>query len=218
MVLDNDTNCNNFPEDKFVHGGYKCGSDGKWSSQCQKYYCDLGYYYNIYRGKCMRDYCTNEPKEINITLNDTYEKTLILNFENNDEYIFIIDSHNFAYSFEANLTGFIYYDSNTTCPSSFEVKMDEPNHKNKIYVNYYKNITDQEIKITIKSKEISNNETKNEGLESWVIALILIGSLIVIGVVILLIFKLKSGKTDMDDIGSLTEKKEDELVELHQKN
>ena len=29
LVMDNDTECNNFPGDKFAHGGYRCGLDGK---------------------------------------------------------------------------------------------------------------------------------------------------------------------------------------------
>ena len=221
LVMDNDDQCNNFPGDKFAHGGYKCGLDGKWSSTCKKYYCDLGYYYNVYRDKCMRDYCTNEPKEINITLNDTYEETIILNSENNDEYIFIIDNHKYSYSFKTNQTGFTYYDNNTLCPSSFDVKMDEPNHKNKIYLNYYKNITDEIISISIKSHEISKDEKdeKDEGLEVWEIALIAIGGvLFIIIIIIIIIFIVKKGKNDSDNtIGSLLDKKNDELIELHQK-
>ena len=169
----------------------------------------------------MRDYCTNEPKEINITLNDTYEETIILNSENNDEYIFIIDNHNYSYSFKTNLTGFTYYDNNTLCPSSFDVKMDEPNHKNKIYVNYYKNITDEIISISIKSHEISKDEKdeKDEGLEAWEIALIAIGGvLFIIIIIIIIIFIVKKGKNDSDNTnGSLLDMKNDELIELHQK-
>ena len=218
LVFDNDTNCFTFQDDKFAHGGYKCGQDGKWSSVCQKYYCDLGYYYNIYKGNCLRDYCTNEPKEINIILNDTYEKTIILNTENNDEYIFTINSTNFSYSFETNQTGFIYFDKNTLCPASFIVKKDEPNHKNKIYVNYYKNITEEEISIIIKSSEISNSKSKEEkgGIEGWAIALIIIGGLIVVGIIIFIFIKIRNskGKEDSEKIGKLVGEEIDEMKEL----
>ena len=222
LILDNDTNCAQFDDDTLAHGGYKCGSDGYWSSTCQKYYCELGYYYNVYRGKCMRDYCTNEPKEINITLNGSYEKTIILNSENNDEYIFILDNNDYSYSFETNLSGFIYYNNETLCPTSFVVKKDEPIHNNKIYVNYYKNITKQEIIINIKS---TNNKVSDEpdnhleeGLPTWAIILIVIGSLLIIAIIILLILKLKARKLDSDNVDKLFESKTDEMVELNQKN
>ena len=218
LVFDNDTQCLQFNDDKYAHGGYKCGSDGKWSSLCQKYYCDLGYYYNIYKGKCMRDYCTNESKEINIILNDTYEKIIILNSENNDEYIFIINNNNFAYSFKTNQVGFIYFDNNTLCPSNFIVKKDEPNHNNKIYVNYYKNITDQEINIIITSSKISDAESKNDnkGLKAWAIAFIIIGSLLIVGIIILIIHKLRRAneKIDSEKIGKLVGSDIDDMKEM----
>ena len=37
-----------FENDIYAHGGYSCGSDGKWSNICKKYFCNIGYYYNRY--------------------------------------------------------------------------------------------------------------------------------------------------------------------------
>ena len=42
----------------YAHGGYSCGNDGKWNnSDCQPFYCDLGYYYDTYQQKCVEDLC-----------------------------------------------------------------------------------------------------------------------------------------------------------------
>ena len=42
----------------YAHGGYSCGNDGKWNnSDCQPFYCDLGYYYDTYQKKCVEDLC-----------------------------------------------------------------------------------------------------------------------------------------------------------------
>jgi len=50
--------CYNFQDDKYAHGGYECGDNGYWNEGvCKKYYCDLGYYYDLYEGKCKIDLC-----------------------------------------------------------------------------------------------------------------------------------------------------------------
>jgi len=51
--------CYNFPDDKYAHGGYECGDNGYWNEGvCKKYYCDFGYYYDLYEGKCKIDLCS----------------------------------------------------------------------------------------------------------------------------------------------------------------
>ena len=42
-----------------AHGGYKCNSEkSEWNTEdCQPYYCDMGYYYNQYEKKCLKE-CT----------------------------------------------------------------------------------------------------------------------------------------------------------------
>ena len=42
-----DSQCNKIIDNKVVHGGYKCGKDSKWNkTQCEYYFCDIGYYYD----------------------------------------------------------------------------------------------------------------------------------------------------------------------------
>ena len=54
--------CYNFQDDKHAHGGYECGNDGYWNEKvCKKYYCDIGYYFDTYEGKCKIDLCINNP-------------------------------------------------------------------------------------------------------------------------------------------------------------
>ena len=62
LVLEKDDNCYKFSDDRHAHGGYACGADGKWTKVCKKYYCDIGYYYNRYRDKCLPDPCLFEEK------------------------------------------------------------------------------------------------------------------------------------------------------------
>ena len=38
-----------------MHGGYVCGADGKWSTKCEGYYCDDGYYFNTKTKECTVD-------------------------------------------------------------------------------------------------------------------------------------------------------------------
>ena len=39
--------------DKNLHGGYKCGDDGKWNKKCVPFYCDENYYFEPNRKKCI---------------------------------------------------------------------------------------------------------------------------------------------------------------------
>ena len=38
-----------------MHGGFVCGADGKWSTKCEGYYCDDGYYFNTKTKECVVD-------------------------------------------------------------------------------------------------------------------------------------------------------------------
>ena len=38
-----------------MHGGYVCGADGKWSTKCEGYYCDDGYYFDTKTKECVVD-------------------------------------------------------------------------------------------------------------------------------------------------------------------
>ena len=95
-------------------------------------------------------YSTNDPKEINIILNDTYDENITINSENNDKYIFTIDTNKYIYSFKSNDPSYIVFDKDKPCPSICIFQKDAENHQNKIYINYNKNIPEKDIKIRIK--------------------------------------------------------------------
>ena len=74
-----DDNCYNIDGDSHAHGGYPCGDDGYWNkSQCQAFYCDLGYYYDTYKMKCIEDICTKTEDDKEEEYNNEEE-------ENNEE-------------------------------------------------------------------------------------------------------------------------------------
>ena len=50
--------CDKYFENKYTHGGYECGDDGKWSSKCIPSYCDIGYMFDPENSKCIIDYCS----------------------------------------------------------------------------------------------------------------------------------------------------------------
>ena len=150
IVFEKDNNCYNFADDEFAHGGYTC-ENGVWTSKCKKYYCDLGYYYNTYENKCMRDYCINDPYEKDILLNNKYEGSITINKNNNTEYIFEIDTEEYIYFFKSNKPGFIHYQVGNPCPSLCVLQKYMPNHKNKVHLNIYRNATDEDVIIQIYS-------------------------------------------------------------------
>ena len=49
-------------EDKIMHGGYECGSDGKWNKTCVPSYCDNGYIYDKKANKCIEDICLEKDE------------------------------------------------------------------------------------------------------------------------------------------------------------
>ena len=53
-----------------MHGGYVCGADGKWSTKCEGYYCDNGYYFNTKTKECVVDpfYTINSSNTITTSL------------------------------------------------------------------------------------------------------------------------------------------------------
>ena len=49
----------------YTHGGYECGDDGKWTSNCVASYCDVGYIFDYNKNKCVVDVCSTVEKENN---------------------------------------------------------------------------------------------------------------------------------------------------------
>ena len=57
--------CDNKFGNKYTHGGYECGQNGKWNNtNCVASYCDPGYLFNKKIKKCIRDICSSIPIEI----------------------------------------------------------------------------------------------------------------------------------------------------------
>ena len=62
LVLFNE-NCK-FKNDKYAHGGFGCGEDGKWDEKkCIPVYCDEGYFFDNVENKCVKDPCIEEKEE-----------------------------------------------------------------------------------------------------------------------------------------------------------
>ena len=60
----NKNECYVFENDTHAHGGYECDPEtGKWSNICKPYYCDIGYYFDKYQNKCIKDICTETEEE-----------------------------------------------------------------------------------------------------------------------------------------------------------
>ena len=67
--------CYILEENPFAHGGYQCDiNTGMWSQVCKPFYCDIGYYFDTYQNKCIKDICTETDKQGNDGefLNDSF--------------------------------------------------------------------------------------------------------------------------------------------------
>ena len=177
-----------------AHGGYICGTDGKWDkNNCIAAYCDDGYYLNDNRTECIKDPCDN-IKLNEITINEEKEKEYII--EPNNTYIFTIEKENYLYSFYSELEPFIYIMNKNHI---LEAAKNGTKFKNgeKIYINYYLNITEN-INISIKAEydgpKNKEDDDKGKGLPTHIIVLIIVGSLIVLIIIIIIIICVISKK------------------------
>jgi hypothetical protein len=60
----NKKDCYIFENDPHAHGGYECDpKTKKWSKICKPYYCDIGYFFDNYQNKCIKDICTEDDGE-----------------------------------------------------------------------------------------------------------------------------------------------------------
>lgn len=202
-----------------AHGGYVCGTDGKWNkSACIPAYCDDGYYLNNERTKCIPDPC-EEIKLHEITINQENEKDL-LNYiiEPDNVYIFSIEKENYSYYFYTELENPFIYVMNSAHVLEAVNNGTKFQNLDKIYFNYYLNITDN----TTISIKIENNVKPEPapspspitdepgggdkvpvkgGLSTLAIALIVVGCvLFVIIVLIVVIVILKKKKLSSEDI------------------
>ena len=185
-----------------AHGGYLCGTDGKWDkNKCIAAYCDDEYILNDERTKCIKDLC----EEINIvekTLNITKQEEFIIE-PKTFYYFYIEDDSNSSYYFLSEQDNFMYYYG----PNKDKIFINNQTlieGENGIYINYYLNIS-QKSKLIVKEKKNSthyNNfythRKKSKKLSAWKIVLIVIGLLLGI-IIVLLILKLSwSLKNDVN--------------------
>ena len=102
-LLMHDEKCNIIEGKEHSHGGFICGENGKWDrNTCQPYYCDIGYSFDQYFKKCVKD-CISDSKayfifedeyinNFNIEKNETLELLILNNeqyylFEASEDYI-----------------------------------------------------------------------------------------------------------------------------------
>ena len=72
-----DNECYTFSNISHAHGGYECDKVNKtWSNTCKPYYCDIGYYFDNYQNKCIKDVCT-EGKDDDDNNNSKFIKGII---------------------------------------------------------------------------------------------------------------------------------------------
>ena len=58
-----DSECDKSFGNNYTHGGYECGSDGKWNkNKCVASTCELGFIYDHASKSCVVDYCSNMNK------------------------------------------------------------------------------------------------------------------------------------------------------------
>ena len=49
--------CDGKFDNKYTHGGFKCGENKEWSTICKASYCDIGYILDEQKNKCIVDIC-----------------------------------------------------------------------------------------------------------------------------------------------------------------
>ena len=148
--------CDSLINVEHAHGGYLCGSDGKWNkNKCIAGYCDDGYILNDERTQCIKDPCEKITlNEVSIT--EIGNKTF--NIEPNNVYIFKIDNdnENITYTFNSDTYPLFYTYNNEYIlrpinKSSTFIKGD------KIYCNFFVNNTEN-ISINISSNKNNDDD------------------------------------------------------------
>ena len=179
-----------------AHGGYLCGSNGKWDKDnCIATYCDKGYILNDDRTKCIEDPCEKITlKEIPIK----EDKELEFVIEPNNTYIFKIENEKNLYKFNSEIEKFFYvYNDNHILEAVNKEKTFKKDDK--IYVNYFVNITENHtVKVTI------SEDDKEDELPGWALLIIMLGSLsllliFIIVIVVYIHMKKKGVQESVDD-------------------
>ena len=83
-----DEQCSKTIDNKIVNGGYKCGTDGKWNkTQCEYYFCEIGYYYDHHLKKCVEECKYYENQKAFLIHQKDYDREFII--EKNMNYKFM---------------------------------------------------------------------------------------------------------------------------------
>ena len=198
--------CDSILNIEHTHGGYLCGSDGKWNkTNCIASYCDEGYILNDQRTQCIKNPCDSiKLNEISIK----EENETKYNIEPNNIYIFKIENEKLKYSFNSDLEPFFYiYNEDHILESAKNTTMFKYNDK--IYVNYYTNITNiVEIKITPEKEENKKDNNNPKGLSTTALILIIIGAVVLVFLIIIVIILLisRNKKLSSSEIEDKTQK------------
>ena len=103
-----------------------------------------------------------ESDEVEITLDKEFNEEIKLNKDNNKKYIFHIKESKFLYFFESSgISGYIHYEKDNQCSNLCAVQYNPLIHENILYINYYKNATEQNIIIKISSLENFDGQVKS---------------------------------------------------------
>ena len=132
------------------HGGYLCGTDGKWNtSNCIISYCDEGYILSDNRTHCLENPCLNIGYK-QIDINDENYKEMII--QPKTIYQLSFQNRNNKYSLSSETEG-IYYQSMFFITISPLKNNSIVGAENLIFINYYLNLTKN---TTIYIKKIGN--------------------------------------------------------------
>ena len=130
------------------------------------------------------------------------------NIEPNNIYIFKIENEKLKYSFNSDLEPFFYiYNEDHILESAKNTTMFKYNDK--IYVNYYTNITNiVEIKITPEKEENKKDNNNPKGLSTTALILIIIGAVVLVFLIIIVIILLisRNKKLSSSEIEDKTQK------------
>ena len=129
-----------------AHGGYICREDGKWSTNCAKLYCHIGYYLNRNTGKCEIDACSSD---IYIEINEEMDKEIEISPENT--YVLALNNNSLAVFIDSPIEDMIHYPTFETCTKFCAVRHSSFSY---LYINYFKKLNQ---KINIKVTAVVNS-------------------------------------------------------------
>ena len=156
-------------DDKHLHGGNTCGSDGKWSKTCEPFYCDEDYYFDSNSKVCISNMETILDVDNIQTFSTNYQNDLLFKLiPDNISNDLRINIHSLdckiKINVENNKTNFKLNQMNN---DTFSFHISSKEIKNtKIRVSPLINGTDGEINASYKYKAytliVSNNQIDNK--------------------------------------------------------